>query len=171
MSNTENFMLIQRAKRRDPEAFTELMNLYMKDMYRTAVAILMNDADAADAIQETILTCWERLSSLRDNKLFKTWMTRILINKCHDIRNQRIETVDISEHEELAFHEDESNLELKEALEQLDEKYRVPIMMFYGDGYSTKEIAAVLNVPVSTIQTRLSRGREKLGRYFDNGME
>ena len=171
MSNTENFNLIQKAKRRDPDAFSELMNLYMKDMYRTAVAILMNDADAADAIQETILTCWERLSSLRENKFFKTWMTRILINKCHDIRNKRIDTVDISEHEELAFHEDERNLEIKEAIEQLDEKYRVPIMMFYGDGYSTKEIAAILNVPVSTIQTRLLRGREKLARYFENGEE
>ena len=171
MSNTENFKLIQKAKRREPEAFTELMNLYMKDMYRIAVAILMNDADAADAIQETILTCWERLSSLRDNKFFKTWMTRILINKCHDIRNKRIETVDISEHEELAFQEDESNLELKEALEQLDEKYRVPIMMFYGDGYSTKEIAAILNVPVSTIQTRLSRGRKRLEQYFEDSEE
>ena len=96
MSTTENFRLIQKAKERDPDAFTELMNLYMKDMYRTAIAILMNDADAADAVQETILTCWERLSSLRDNKFFKTWMTRILINKCHDIRNQRIEAVDIS---------------------------------------------------------------------------
>ena len=144
MSNTENFMLIQRAKRRDPEAFTELMNLYMKDMYRTAVAILMNDADAADAIQETILTCWERLSSLRDNKLFKTWMTRILINKCHDIRNQRIETVDISEHEELAFHEDESNLEIKEAIEQLDEKYRVPIMMFMVTGIARRKLQLFL---------------------------
>ena len=167
MSTTENFRLIQKAKERDPDAFTELMNLYMKDMYRTAIAILMNDADAADAVQETILTCWERLSSLRDNKFFKTWMTRILINKCHDIRNQRIETVDISEHEELAFHEVESNLEIKEALEKLDEKYRLPIVMFYSDGYNTKEIAAILNVPVSTIQTRLSRGRAQLGRYFD----
>ena len=171
MRNTENFKLIQKAKRRDPDAFTELMNLYMKDMYRTAAAILMNDEDAADAIQETILTCWERLSSLRDNKLFKTWMTRILINKCYDIRDQRIEAVDISEHEELAFYEEESNLEIKEALQQLDEKYRVPLMMFYGGGYSTKEIAAILHIPVSTIQTRLSRGREQLGRYFGNDKE
>jgi RNA polymerase sigma-70 factor (ECF subfamily) len=171
MRTTENIKLIQKAKRRDPDAFTELINLYMKDMYRVAIAILMNDEDAADAIQETILTCWERLSSLRDNKLFKTWMTRILINKCYDIRNHRIEAVDISEHEELAFHEEESNLEIKEALEQLDEKYRVPIMMFYGDGYSTKEIASILHAPVSTIQTRLSRGREQLGRYFINSKE
>ena len=171
MSTLGNLKLIQKAKERDPEAFTELINLYMKDMYRTAIAILMNDADAADAIQETILTCWERLSTLRENKFFKTWMTRILINKCHDIRNQRIEAVDISEHEELAFHEDESNLEIKDAIAQLDQKYRVPIMMFYGDGYSIKEIAAILNVPVSTIQTRLSRGRAQLGRYFDNGKE
>ena len=171
MSTLGSLKLIQKAKERDPEAFTELINLYMKDMYRTAIAILMNDADAADAIQETILTCWEKLSTLRENKFFKTWMTRILINKCHDIRNQRIEAVDISEHEELAFHEDESNLEIKDAISQLDQKYRVPIMMFYGDGYSIKEIAAILNVPVSTIQTRLSRGRAQLGRYFGNGKE
>ena len=171
MRTTDNFKLIQKAKRRDPDAFTELMNLYMKDMYRTAVAILMNDEDAADAIQETILTCWERLSSLRENKFFKTWMTRILINKCYDIRDQRIAAVDISEHEELVFHEEESNLEIKEALRQLDEKYRVPLMMFYGEGYRIKEIAAILHTSVSTIQTRLSRGREQLGRYFGNDKE
>ena len=171
MRTTENIKLIKMAKRRDHDAFTELINLYMKDMYRTAVAILMNDEDAADAIQEAILTCWERLGSLRDNRLFKTWMTRILINKCYDIRNKRIDAVDISEHEELAFHEEESNLEIKEALEQLDEKYRLPIMMYYSDGYSTKEIASILQVPVSTVQTRLARGRERLVKYFDDDKE
>ena len=63
----------------------------------------MNDEDAADAIQKTILTCWERLSSLRDNKLFKTWMTRTLINKCYDIRDRRIEAVDINGMRNLPF--------------------------------------------------------------------
>ena len=52
--------LVRRAKKRDPDAFTELMQLHEKDMYRTASAILAQDADIADAIQETILTCWEK---------------------------------------------------------------------------------------------------------------
>ena len=171
MQIDETTRLVKLAKKHDKLAFAELMQGHMQEMYKVGLAILMNDEDVADAVSETILNCFEKLNTLREDKYFKTWMTRILINKCRDIRNQRIETVDISEHEELAFHEDESNLEIKEAIEQLDEKYRVPIMMFYGDGYSTKEIAAILNVPVSTIQTRLSRGRAQLARYFDNGME
>ena len=171
MQIDETTRLVKLAKKHDKLAFAELMQGHMQEMYKVGLAILMNDEDVADAVSETILNCFEKLNTLREDKYFKTWMTRILINKCHDIRNKRIDTVDISEHEELAFHEDESNLEIKEAIEQLDEKYRVPIMMFYGDGYSTKEIAAILNVPVSTIQTRLSRGRAQLARYFDNGME
>ena len=74
--------LVRRAKKRDPDAFTELMQLHEKDMYRTASAILPQDADIADAIQETILTVWEKIDTLQKNRYFKTWMIRILINKC-----------------------------------------------------------------------------------------
>ena len=63
--------LIARARERDPDAFTELMQMYMKDMYRVAVAILMQDEDAADAVQDTILTCWEKLSVLRETVFLK----------------------------------------------------------------------------------------------------
>lgn len=77
--------LVRRAKKRDPDAFTELMQLHEKNMYRTASAILAQDADIADAIQETILTCWEKIDTLQKNRYFKTWMIRILINKCKDI--------------------------------------------------------------------------------------
>ena len=77
--------LVRRAKKRDPDAFTELMQLHEKDMYRTASAILPQDADIADAIQETILTVWEKIDTLQKNRYFKTWMIRILINKCKDI--------------------------------------------------------------------------------------
>ncbi len=73
--NTE--ILIQKAKMGNTDAFTELMKLQMQTMYRTAKAILMNDEDVSDAIQETLLTCWEKLNELKTDRYFKTWMTKI----------------------------------------------------------------------------------------------
>jgi RNA polymerase sigma-70 factor (ECF subfamily) len=153
--------LVKRAKAHDADAFTELMQFYMKDMYRTSLAILMNDADAADAIGDTILACWEKMDTLKESKYFKTWMTRILINKCYDILKQRERLVSFEECEDMAAKED-PNGKLKELLASLDEKYRVPMLMFYGHGYKIREIAEILHIPKSTVQTRLARGRHKL---------
>jgi len=146
------------------------MQLHMKDMYRTALAILMNDEDAADAIQDTILACWEKIEGLRQAGYFRTWMTRILINKCYDMRRKRAGTVGLDECEEPA-REDESALALREALEGLDEKYRIVLVLFYSEGYHGDEIARMLNIPKSTVQTRLQRGREKLAQKYYDGNE
>lgn len=105
----EQSELIKKAKGHDPDAFTTLMQSYMKDMYRTAVAIVMNDADAADAIGDTILACWEKLETLKNNAYFKTWMIRILINNCYDIRRQKERLTSMDDYEETAVT-DESNL-------------------------------------------------------------
>lgn len=157
--------LIKRAKRRDADAFTELMQLYLKDLYRAALAILMNDEDAADAIQDTILACWEKLSTLKKEQYFKTWMTRILINKCYDIRKKALPVMDLDAFEEPSA-EDRYNLELKEALSLLDEKYRSVMILYYSEGYHVNEISAILKIPPSTVKTRLQRGRERLARYY-----
>ena len=77
--------LIKKARQHDADAFTELMMSQMQTMYKTARAILNNEEDAADAISDTILACWEKLGQLRENKYFRTWMTKILVNKCKDI--------------------------------------------------------------------------------------
>lgn len=166
MNAIEINSLVIKAKSQDPDAFTSLMQYFSKDMYRTAVAILMNDEDAADAIQDAILTCWEKIGTLREVRYFKTWITRILINKCFDIRNQRIDKVSIEECEEFAANEDDQANEIYEILLYLDERYRLPMMLFYGEGYRIAEIAQLLNLPQSTVQTRLARGREKLAKYF-----
>ena len=63
--------LVRRAKKRNPDAFTELMQLHEQDMYRTASAILSQDADIADAMQETILTCWEKIDTLQKKSVFQ----------------------------------------------------------------------------------------------------
>lgn len=62
--------LLQKAIKRDPDAFTELMQLQMEEMYRTAYAILSNDADAADAIQDTLLVLWEKMGTLKKPNSF-----------------------------------------------------------------------------------------------------
>ena len=75
-SNAEKelLQLIRKAKAKDPDAFSSLIYFYMKDLYRVAISILMNDEDAADAIQDTILGCWEKLQTLKEEKYFKTWI-------------------------------------------------------------------------------------------------
>lgn len=85
--------LVLQAKKHDKEAFVKLVENYQVSMYKTAIAILQNDEDAADAIQETILICWEKIGSLRNAKFFKTWMTRILIHRCYAIYNENKRTV------------------------------------------------------------------------------
>lgn len=120
---------------------------------------------AADAIQDTILTCWEKLTKLKDNRLFKTWMTRILIHKCYDVRKYYKKMAPMEEAGEPAAVDD-TNHAFMELLSVLEEKYRIPMLLFYGQGYRTGEIAEILHIPKSTVQTRLARGREKLTAYY-----
>ena len=77
--------LVQKAILGDTDAFLELMEKNSLSMYKVARGILGNDDDAADAIQDTILSCFEKIHTLQKPKYFKTWMIRILINECNQI--------------------------------------------------------------------------------------
>lgn len=152
----------------DKDAFTQLMEMNMQSMYKTAWVYLKNDADIADAIQDTILACYEKLDTLRNEKYFKTWMTRILINKCNDILRSRV-TEDIemvSEEGKLDTKFDQ--VEWKFLLSSLDEKYSVILLLYYLDGLSVKEIAGVLELKENTVLTRLRRGRHLLQKLYGN---
>lgn len=167
MQQEDKIKIIQKAKERNADAFTQLIKFYSKDMYRVALAILMNDEDVADAMQETILSCWEKIHTLKKEEFFKTWLTRILINKCYDIRNEKKRFDDMENMTEPS-EEDHYNIEFKEALSTLDEKYRIIMTLFYAEGYRINEIADMLKIPPSTVQTRLQRGRDKLAGYYQD---
>lgn len=85
--------LVLRAKQHDKEAFSELMRQQKSSMYKVAKAILKNEEDIADAMQDTILDCWEKIHTLRKPEYFKTWLIRILINNSNAIYNQRSKMV------------------------------------------------------------------------------
>lgn len=165
MESSEIKFWIKKAQRHDKDAFIELMQLYRKDMYRTAIAILMNEEDAADALQDTILTCWEKLYSLKKPEFFKTWMTRILINHCYDIIRDNAVYTDMESCVEPSEC-DVYNLELKEAYASIDERYRLPMELYYSQGFKMKEIAEILSVPINTIKTWVARGRKQLEAYY-----
>ena len=108
-------------------------------------------------------------TQLQKNRYFKTWMIRILINKCKDILRSGRRMICVEELPEQAAKdtvEAEANLEWKEALWGLDEKYRLIVVLFYAEGLRTAEIGKLLQLPDSTVRTRLARGREQLARYY-----
>ncbi len=159
--------LIKLAQQRNADAFTELMQAQMQEMYKTARAMLKNDEDVADAISETILICWEKMKQLKKPEFFKTWMTRILINECNNILRQRKRVRPVEEVEETAgtVYEYE-NVEWVEMMNGLDEKYRLVMILYYVNGLNTTEIASTLHIPVSTVRTRLSRGRNQMALLY-----
>ena len=159
--------LIRKAKQGDPDAFVELMQSQMQNMYKAARAILYNDEDAADAISETILTCWEKMWQLKEETYFRTWMTRILINKCHDMLRKQKNISLVEEIPEMPSNDMKyDNIEWEEALASLGEKYRLVLMLYYVEGFKTGEIGEILGMPESTVRSRLARGRQQLAKEF-----
>lgn len=157
--------LVFKAKKGDSDAFMRLMQSQMQNMYKAARAILHNDEDVADAISDTILTCWEKLWQLKKAEFFRTWMTRILINKCKDIIKQQSSVSLVDEiPEQSVFDTKYENIEWKEALNSLDEKHRLVMILYYVEDFNTAQISKMLDIPESTVRSRLSRGREKLAK-------
>lgn len=152
--------LVRRARAGDGRAFVELMEGQKSAMYKVARSYLHNDADAADAISEAVLACFEKLDTLRQPQYFRTWMVRILIRKCQDMLRERKRSVPLDEIAE-AGREDpgHARVEFLALLDSLDEKYRTVLLLYYGEGFSVGEIAQAMGLKADTVKTRLKRAR------------
>lgn len=159
--------LVKRAKRHDNDAFVELMESQKLTMYKVARSYLKSDDDIADAIQETILSCYEKLDSLENEQFFKTWLIRILINNCINILNTGRREYPAEQLPERGGNcVSLENYEFYELLNSLDEKYRTILILYYVEGFKIKEIAQILDMDENTVKTRLSRGRKQAAREY-----
>ncbi|MDR2600369.1 MAG: RNA polymerase sigma factor [Oscillospiraceae bacterium] len=155
--------LVIQAKNCDANAFTELIRLNKQSMYRIAKSYLRNDDDVADAIQDAILTCYEKLHSLRSPEHFKTWLIKILINKCNDIIKREKRLVSLDTIQEEGHHDiGLSNIEFMMLISSLDESKRTVCVLRYGECLSVKEISEVLGISENAVKKRLERSREKM---------
>lgn len=145
----------------DRQFFIASAQAMERSMYCIARSYLRCEADCEDALQNALLRAWEKRSSLREERYFRTWLTRILINSCKEtLRRQRRESPSADFPEAAAPQGGDPAL--WESLRALDEKYRVIVVLHYRDGYSVREIASILRVPESTVKTRLFRARQQL---------
>lgn len=143
------------------EKFVRLVSDAEKSLYRVAKSILRNDEDCADAIQSAILNAFDKLDTLKQEKYFTTWLTRILINECYRLIRGRREQVPYEEY--MANEESPSGQSgVYEAVMGLEELYRMPFVLHYIEGYSVKEVASILEISVSNVKIRLSRARNML---------
>lgn len=155
--------LIEKAVWGDVEAFLELMDRNSLAMYKVAHAILNNDDDAADAIQSTVLSCFEKIDTLQKPQYFKTWLIRILINNCNRIlRQYKRENLPGEIPETANLDSSLAEFEFKEMLALVEEKYRLVLILYYLEGYKIPEIADLLELNVNTVKTRLARAREQI---------
>ena len=146
----------------DEQFFTREVKEMERSLYRVAYSYLRSDEDAADAMQDALLTGWSKRHTLREPQYFRTWLTRILINACKArLRKRRF---DIPLNEEIAPTREDSfnDFYLRDAMAKMDIKYRVPLLLFHLEGYTQKEIAHLLVLPTGTVKSRISRAKDQL---------
>lgn len=139
---------------------------YSNSIIRVAFTYVKNIADAEDIAQDTFLAYLNKKPAFESDEHEKAWLIRVTINKCKNLlktswlKNRKLLVENLS-----YLPEEESDI-LYSVLE-LDKKYRIPIHLYYYEGYSINEIAEILNAKPSTVGTWLDRGRkvlkEKLG--------
>lgn len=154
----------------DKEYMARILTMERK-LYRIAHAILWEDSDCADAIQETVFRGWVGRASLREEKYFDTWIIRILINECRNLlRRRRLKTLPLEE-ALLSSSRDTmaEDLQLRQALQNLPEKYRLPLLLHYLEGYRLDEIAEMLSISQSLVKSRLHQARKALRGLIEMG--
>jgi RNA polymerase sigma-70 factor (ECF subfamily) len=158
---------------------------YAPQLYSAALRMTRNPADAEDVVQETFLKAYRAYDSFTEGTNLKAWLYRILTNTYRK-KQRRPNEVELGELQDLYLYkrlgehsgaqvsaESEAldmfvDEDIVEALESLPENFRLPVLYADVEGFSYKEIAEILDVPIGTVMSRLHRGRKALQRKLWN---
>lgn len=184
MNNEQAY--IQRAQKGDQEAFAALVDEHQRYIYNLALRVLKDENEALDLTQETFVRAWTALPNFRGQSQFRTWLYRIVTNLCYNrlphLRRSLMDLGDdvISEMPETDLSLDnpargvesrELRSHLHQAMEALDENYRLLITLRYQNELSYEEMASMLNLPLGTVKTGLFRAKEQLRRALEKYQE
>jgi len=159
----------------DQKAQFQLYRQYFLSMYNTSLRIVKNNAEAEDVMQEAFLSAFEKINTYQGKVSFGSWLKRIVVNRSLDaLRKRRIEFVELSNQEaetEETNDGDERKYkveEIRKAMEQLPDGYRVVLSLHLFEGYDYQEIAGILGIGESTSRSQYTRARLKLKEILTN---
>jgi len=171
------------------EDFTHDAMQHAPQLFSTAMRMTRNRSDAEDLVQETFIKAWRSFATYQQGTNLRAWLFRIMtntyINK-YNAKKRKGTEVELDDVEELFLYKrlgsvDQSQLsqsaedqmlslftddEVKKALEELPDQFRIPVLMSDVEGFSYKEIAEILEIPLGTVMSRLHRGRKAMQKML-----
>ena len=162
--------LIADCKNNNRKAQLQLYDLYCNAMYTTAFNFVKNSAIAEDMTQEAFIKAFKNINSFSGEVTFGAWLKRIVINRCLDwLKKRKLKIVSIDEHNRQISDEDDWEVEdgitidqIKDAINQLPDKYKIVVTLFLLEGYDHQEISEILNITEVASRSHLHRGKNKL---------
>ena len=171
--------LVEKAKKGDAEAYTQLMLSIRNDLYKICKTRIISDDEIEDIIQETMIKTFNQLKKLRDVSKFKSWIISILINNCNmQYRTKQkvrlyesncnyetyIENRQASDNIDMI----DSDIDFYLLISKLNYEERIIVILHYAENFTFKEISKILRINENTVKTRLYRAKEKL-KYICKG--
>lgn len=157
--------LILKAQKGNDNAFEELINKYEDYLYKMAFIYVKNEHDALDIFQETVLNSYLNISTLKNPKYFKTWITKILINNVN-MKNRhynKFQDKEVSDYiGDISYSSLEENLDLYNAIDSLESKYRTPIILQYFYDLTISQIAEITDCNENTVKSNIRRAKNKM---------
>ncbi|WP_407270935.1 RNA polymerase sigma factor [Radiobacillus sp. PE A8.2] len=161
----------KKVRKREEEAFIEMMKDYKSIIYYTALTYLKNSDAALEAVQEVTFRAYKNVHKVKKAQALKAWLTRITINYCLDeIRKGKRVHPDNSTLEDVSVMVDPStSLFVDGAIQTLKPKYQTVILLKYQQDLTLTEIADSLSIPIGTVKTYLNRALQELRAYAKKG--
>ena len=162
--------LAKKAKNGDSDAFTELYKIHKIYLYKIAYSYVKDENKALDIMQECAYKGFFYIHKLKNPNIFKTWITRVLINVAIDYLKKESKIIYLDNDSSIACDEKDISLEEKmdlyNAIDTLKDKYKTVIILRYFNNMSIDDIAKTMEIPSNTVKSHLRRAKESLSKIL-----